>query len=129
MLDREKVIQAITNCTDEALVCSKGCDCPYWQDDRHIVCWDNLMKDALELLKKQEPITPRIVQLKEIKEGEPYWFSTMEDNKPTSHYAICVHREEDAGWPYITFVWQHGTSSWPMDKYGYSWCCWSSKPN
>ena len=54
MIDREKVIRAIEYCTDNVFICH-GDDCPYWQDGlRTAVCWDNVMKDALELLKADE---------------------------------------------------------------------------
>lgn len=96
----------------------------------YLPSFDEEEKEALsKAIDALSNLEPRPVQLEEIKEGEAYWFSTLENHKTISYYAICVHREEDAGWPYITFVWQHGTSSWPMDKYGYNWCCWSSKPN
>lgn len=117
MTDKEKILMLIDEIIKEAQ------EEPQWKAESALKC---LKK---ELLKAQEVVEPRIVQLEEIKEGDAYWFSTLENHKTISYYAICVHREEDAGWPYITFVWQHGTSSWPMDKYGYNWCCWSSKPN
>ena len=54
MADMEKVMKAIEYCTDDALVCH-GDTCPYWQDAiSNIVCWNNLMKDALALLKAQD---------------------------------------------------------------------------
>ena len=96
----------------------------------YLPSFDEEEKEALsKAIDTLSNLEPRVVQLEEIKEGESYWFSTLENHKTISYYAICVHREDDAGWPYITFVWQHGTSSWPIDKYGYNWCCWSSKPN
>ena len=54
-MDREKVIRALENCTDKI----KCRDCP-WEpcddfDYTHSEYPDGLIKDALELLKAQEP--------------------------------------------------------------------------
>lgn len=56
MIDREKVIKAIEYCTEDSLVCA-GDKCPYWKDGvSTIVCWNNVMKDAGELLNEQSNI-------------------------------------------------------------------------
>ena len=61
MIDRKKVIKAIEYCTDNSLVCH-GDECPYWKDGvSTIVCWNNVMKDAGELLKEQEPVKPKYI--------------------------------------------------------------------
>ena len=57
-MDREKVIRALENCTDKI----KCRDCP-WEpcedfDYTHSEYPDGLIKDALELLKAQEPVKP-----------------------------------------------------------------------
>ena len=55
MPDRKKVIQWLE-------ACSCGCEdgCPYEYDGlvHHVECKADLMKDALELLKEQEPVEP-----------------------------------------------------------------------
>lgn len=54
MIDREKVIKAIEYCTGDSVVCY-GDKCPYWKDGvSNIVCWNNVMKDAGELLKTDQ---------------------------------------------------------------------------
>lgn len=54
MIDREKVIKAIEYCTEDSLVCH-GDKCPYWKDGvSNIVCWNNVMEDALTLLKADQ---------------------------------------------------------------------------
>ena len=54
MIDREKIINALEQCIN-------GCDdeCPYEYGGAVTLeyCRDDLMRDALELLKEQEPVT------------------------------------------------------------------------
>lgn len=53
MVDREKVIQGLEHCGQPM-----ECDgCPYDTDVGN--CFANLKADALELLKKQEPVAPK----------------------------------------------------------------------
>ena len=58
MPDIEKVIKGLEHCTTYGCTCDK---CDYWEhnrveDDPH--CGDVLMRDALELLKEQQPKKP-----------------------------------------------------------------------
>ena len=60
MVDREKVIKGLECCTkgDEVQFCrDEGCPYADVPDD----CMGDVMRDALELLKAQEPVTPIIV--------------------------------------------------------------------
>ena len=56
MLNREKVIGALTACARGNITCKQS-GCPYWgeYDD----CIGKMARDALELLKEQEPVKPR----------------------------------------------------------------------
>ena len=71
-------------------------------------------------------LSPRVLTADELKEGESYWFVAGVDFIPRS--VICVHREDDALKPYITFTWQYGTFSWEPENYGKTWYCWTAKP-
>ena len=58
MAELEKVIKGLERCTGEV-----DCDrethhnyCPYWNNG----CFEYLIRDALSLLKAQEPIKPKI---------------------------------------------------------------------
>ena len=56
MTDREKVIKGLENCAIE-----QSCwGCPYCKGNP--TCQDDLCKDALELLKEQEPVEPTFKQ-------------------------------------------------------------------
>lgn len=120
MPDREKVIKGLEHC-----IVGMGCfECPY-----HVGgslssrCVDNIMRDALGIIKKSEP---HLIGLSEIKEGETYWFKNS-DFVPRP--VICVHIENDARKPYITLAWQFGTFSWEAETYGTEWCLWSARPD
>lgn len=80
-------------------------------------------EEIVELLKKQKP---RMMMLDEIKDGESYWLSAGKDFVPRP--VICVHREDDARKPYITFAWQFGTFSFESEDYDKKWHCWTAKP-
>lgn len=92
--------------------------CPYESN-----CVNRLKMDVLALLKAQEP---RVMTLDEIKDGEPYWLSAGKEFVPRP--VICIHREDDARKPYITFAWQFGTFSWESEDYDKTWRCWTSRP-
>lgn len=52
----EKVIKCLEMCVSNSFECSLKC--PYAAPVSSGFCYDNLMRDALELLKAQQPIEP-----------------------------------------------------------------------
>lgn len=70
MADKEKVIKGLECCTADLGIYHKDhfCDmCPYKSHDPEITfCFNqnDLMRDALELLKAQEPLKPVLKQFK-----------------------------------------------------------------
>lgn len=58
MIDREKVIKALEFCTDPRIVNTCYGECPYAVADDEYKC-DEMKRDALELLKEQEAVSPR----------------------------------------------------------------------
>ena len=63
MTDREKVVKGLEVCTQPSS-CRK---CPYWRvyDSTIEQCAKELMLDALELLKEQEPLEPTRVEIEQ----------------------------------------------------------------
>ena len=118
MTDREKVIKGLECLANNCSVCYS--DCPYYKIPS---CFRMISADALALLKAQEP---REMTLEEIKDGESYWFSAGKEFVPRP--VICIHREDDAQKPYITFAEQYGTFSWETEDYGKTWRCWTARP-
>ena len=50
MANREKIIKGLECCTNISMKCEEE-KCPYWKNDD---CSDDLMRDAISLLKEQE---------------------------------------------------------------------------
>ena len=122
MIDREKVVNALKRCVN-------GCDseCPYEYGGAVTLeyCRNDLMRDALELLKEHEP---RVLQLSEINKYDCVWCEhhlmdklcpaiVADCNNATCHEFFVKN--------YIFEV----TRFMPEDMhYGRTWRCWSSKP-
>lgn len=58
MSDKEKVLKGLECLITNEVPCE---GCPY-DEDKHFSCLKSIAKDALELLKEQEPKPPRIFQ-------------------------------------------------------------------
>ena len=117
----ENVIKGLKCCTERDK-CDKKC--PYWNSDKS--CWINLKKDALALLKAQEP---RVMTLGEalradwcfveirkyLRSGDLFYYDTFS--------GILV---ENSG---IYVIHKRGTSAYvDVDRYGIDWRCWTSRP-
>lgn len=129
----EKVYKGLEICTESTGY--EGCiTCPYHEDYYPNVCRYANKTDALALIRQQQERikeleaaqTARVMSLEEIKDSESYWLSTGKEF--VTRPVICVHREDDARKPYITFVWQFGTFSWDTEDYGKRWRCWTQRP-
>ena len=53
MTDREKIIHAFETCTRDDFPCK---ECGYYIEGKDYDCIDTMMKDALDLLREQEPL-------------------------------------------------------------------------
>lgn len=58
MMDREKVIKGLEWCMNEKHDCYREKGCPYENEGEDIGCKYALHRDALALLKAQEPVKP-----------------------------------------------------------------------
>ena len=113
MPDREKVIRWLE-------ACSTGCEygCPYDSVVRY-ECKANLMRDALELLKKQEP---QVLTLEEVLGGDECWFEHI--NGACGYADLYVHENGMVGVSRINKI----ISFIPAESYGKQWRCWSYRP-
>ena len=121
MTDRQKVIRALECCSQLDIDDICPAECPYAQD----VCCGTvqLMADALELLKEQEP---RVLTLEEVHEmAWDYCYLEEEVIKDkvlqiyTGKYRIkCIT------WPSIASC----VLTFGDDAYGKRWRCWTSRP-
>ena len=56
--DREKVIKGLDSCEKIGrlgMTCEEV-DCPYYEDNSRLMCWIDVLHDAIELLKEQETV-------------------------------------------------------------------------
>ena len=61
-MDREKVIRCLEICLNESNVCGSMCEQCQYESDYNRHCHENLMYDALELLKEQEAVEPILIR-------------------------------------------------------------------
>ena len=125
-MDREKVIRAIECCTNKVCIYTDTeKECPYWEmcDKYFEDCTTALAKDALALLKAQEP---RVMTLEELAD----WHKKPESEREP----IYVEYLPNSGL---------GTSKWTIEYFGFNpnlypnknsgyygkWLrCWTSRP-
>ena len=135
----DKVIKGLELCLtpndrreyDDADVCHA--ECPYFRAYNMGDCVRALAKDALTLLKAQEP---RVMTLEEIKALPDYVF--LED-RDISH-AFSVKTISRPALPQLVFVntsgeecvgfrGPDGDTSLVSSRYGVEWRCWTSRPD
>lgn len=121
---REKVIRGLECCyKDEIQHCA---DCPYVEspDDDLLVCTGDVIADALELLKAQEP---RVMTLEEV-EALPYGYVLIEtDKKDSLHWvdALLFCKNTNFSFDFITL---EGRARLLGADYNMEWRCWTSRP-
>ena len=128
MTDREKVVKGLECCMINPDMCDRT-NCPYaGKSDESDYCDTKLIKDALALLKAQEP---RVMTLEEVKSCEnPVW---LEWNYYFMKPAL-LHSEEimtDDNRKAVTFL-LFGDEEWYIyadDDYGKEIRCWTSRPD
>jgi len=121
MPDREKVIKALGRCESYGYCEDKRC--PYYEDTS---CLESMRKDALELLKKQEP---RVMDADEIvlstdpskwlwveRKGD-YCAEAFKAGKTISGL-ISFDSETPGAFLYCE----------RPDEYGKTWRCWTARP-
>lgn len=89
----EKVISGLECCKDPMITGIKCNICPYWDDNNpdeyQTSCNDNLCADALELLKKQQPMLIDVNQMKQLADGTDVWLEAKDDGEV---FALTVAR-------------------------------------
>lgn len=123
MDDREKVIKRLEKCTNEAEFCGgeKENSCPYFYDCN---CRTQMEKDALELLKAQEP---RVMTLEEV-ENLPYGHVLIETDKndPIRWLdALLFIKNINFSFDFITL---EGKARLLGTEYNREWRCWTARP-
>lgn len=114
MADREKVIKAVQDGLD------------FFEDRAHgsrFEAWIQAQKDALALLKAQEP---RVMTLEEVKmlDSDYYYLESMRSPGKELREIVGAYGLTCVTWPSITWARQTMGDS----GYGKTWRCWTSRP-
>ena len=127
MADRKKVIAALKRCsydpdpgqhTKEFLSCS---ECPYQQG-----CTHDLMRDALELLKEQEPrvMTPR--EFDGVRLSKPVWLEV--NNINLLEPALFRYLRSEYGMVAFSLI-ENRAIERDVTGYNLGWRCWTHCPS
>lgn len=115
---REKVIKGLGCCLN-------GCDdeCPYWTSPSGSasICMSEMKKDALALLKAQEP---RVMTISDFKDEGVYYLEAL----PPFVLRPVIYRLDHSDPRHYNFVWKYDQFTWNTDEYGKTWRCWTSRP-
>lgn len=125
---REKVVRGLECCIITASFCRD--DCPYiGKGDENDYCDEKLFKDALALLKAQEP---RVMTLEEVVNGTgaPAWFEGRSARAYTGWVLIYDVQEGMGITGTRVGVTKPGhITIWPaVELYGTKWRCWTDRP-
>lgn len=118
MADREKIIQGLKCCT-AGFMCKKEI-CPYYgKSPVNSTCSIELEKDALVLLKAQEP---RVMTLEEVLGGDECWIETRN--------GICGYGDAvlTGDGELVDFYRSRNINTFDFYEYGLSWRCWTFRP-
>lgn len=122
MTDREKVIKGLKCCIRQMLGQQRVCDeCPYDEDFNCLGC-SVVLRQAIALLKEQEPHIMTREEVVEYTTGDPY---TVEARAP-----LYVQFKNDNE---FTLGWRHAIDVGAMigrrkERYGKTWVCWTTRP-
>lgn len=125
MTDREKVIKGLEWCMNERHDCYREKGCPYENVGDDVGCKYALHRDAIALLKAQEP---RMMTLEEVKALQPdtdIWIEVRYLNAPIRIRACTVSGFSPGGTRLFIIG---GAHNYPMDTYNNYFRCWTSRP-
>jgi hypothetical protein len=120
MQDRERVIKGLEHCSED------GCkDCPY-ETDCNYIGFTDLAKDALELLKEQEPRVMTLEDVKQAEVGTVVWLEWRIESKINSGiFFRLINKGIDDS---LEFHVLDGFVAARLACYGTEWRCWTSRP-
>lgn len=123
MADREKVIASLKACAreDVTVLCGDA-GCPYWDEDN---CTGKMARDAMELLKEQEPRVLTWDEVTALQNGEEDEVAVVQEQKvPVGTFdngSICQ-------WRGARFVQERDHYYYNEETYGTTWRCWTALP-
>ena len=119
MADREKVIYSIERCTCHVPDTCR--DCAYDAGHPYNECVELMLKDALALLKAQEP---RVMTLKEIVSAECVWIEYATSGNIIIALPWDIELTDDT----YNFIGMPNCFVEFRSLYDQEWRCWTSRP-
>ena len=133
MADIEKVIKGLEHCVywEKTRDCTSCQYYPY--RDGHDGCANQMKKDAIVLLKEQEP---KVLTLEEVEERmntnddcDSIFYAEVRTLTRTSFGVFQLLFDNSEAY-YIAVLLGSSFPAWyRKERYGYSWRCWNLKPN
>lgn len=136
MIEREKVMRGLTQCSREHRGLEDCAGCPYKLKPGHyagLECWCRLCDDALFLLKEQEPRALTLEEIKSLPDETDVWLEEIE----CIVVAVTISKQGEK-WGIVkeslTFFYGiEGNSyndggDYEDADYGKYWRCWTSRP-
>ena len=123
MVDRNKVIKGLEWCMNEKHDCYREKGCPYENEGDDVGCKYALHRDALAMLKAQEP---RVMTLEEVNALDWDYCYLEQERLPGKEYRGMLGKYimTCVTWPSITAA----KISYGAENYGRTWRCWTSRP-
>ena len=123
----EKVVKGLAYCTqpikdDEEYdyICPHD-SCPYFREYKAGKCIGALCRDALTLLKAQQPRVMTLEEVKALAEDDLVWYEHVGINRLRPR-VICYTDNSE-----IVFT-DGGKWYFELDGYGKRWRCWTARP-
>ena len=121
MVDREKVIYSIERCTCHVPDACR--DCAYDAGHPYNECVEMMLKDALSLLKAQEPRVMAWEELSALSFDTPVF---IEENSGECGWNVFCYIDEENDVCFCGF--KASADYYDLEEYGESWRCWTSRP-
>jgi hypothetical protein len=129
MADSEKVINGLECCTTQGFGCIENKKCPYGAQRYGSHCVDSMLRDAIALLKAQEPRVMTPDEVKNAPEKSVVWLEL----KPDEIFKNEIYPFVGSGTGWYSCYCSANTA--PMftdddvEKYGVEFRCWTSRPD
>lgn len=124
---REKVISGLEYCLDRSKEKVHCGDCPYWQDDFESGCHIyDMIRDALDLLKEQEPRVLTVDELNLAADESVICYVEFFDKLAVN--VTAPHLIGTGKWVNIPYLGTVISRTARVDAYNREWRCWNHKP-
>lgn len=133
MPEREKVIKGLECCATNRLrrADCEAMDCIYLDLEGH-GCIHQLIRDALALLKAQEPRVMTLEEVLGLKFDDVVYLQVYPTNVVLSSIVVdVIPRIPEINTGVVQFrhaAGYNGINNADLDYYGKTWCCWTSRP-